>query len=71
MKPLEFLTLLFLLCFYLKGQSLDVELIDTNQYNLSYKTMVDSCLKNVNLDSVPYGILLEKAFYKTQSINFG
>jgi hypothetical protein len=71
MKPLKFLALLFLLCLYLKGQSQDVELIDTNQYNLSYKTMADSCLKNVSLDSVPYGVLLEKAFYKTQSINFG
>ncbi len=62
MKPLKFLTLLFLLCLYLKGQSQDAELIDSNQFNLSYKIMVDSCLKNVNLDAVPYGILLEKAF---------
>ena len=70
MKQLILLSIIAI-CFVKISTAQDVELIDSNQYNLSYKIMADSCLKNVNLDSVPYGILLEKAFYKIQSINFG
>lgn len=63
MKPLKPILLFAFLCIALGLQAQDVELIDSNQYeHVSYKTMVDSCLKNVNLDAVPYGILLEKAF---------
>ncbi len=61
MKQLILLSIIAI-CFVKISTAQDVELIDSNQYNLSYKIMADSCLKNVNLDSVPYGILLEKAF---------
>ena len=70
MKPLKPILLFAFLCFALGLQAQDVELIDTNQYeHASYKTMVDSCLKNVNLDAVPYGILLEKAFEGTRDFS--
>jgi len=70
MKQLILLSIIAV-CFVKTSTAQEAELIDTNQYNLSYKTMVDSCLKHVDIDEVPYGILLEKAFYKIQSINFG
>ena len=70
MKQLILLSIIAV-CFVKTSTAQEAELVDTNQYNLSYKTMVDSCLKHVDLDEAPYGILLEKAFYKTQSINFG
>jgi len=38
------------------------EIIDSNEFVQTFDVMVDSCLSNLNIDSIPTGLLLEKAF---------
>ncbi|MBX7205315.1 MAG: hypothetical protein K1X81_07805 [Bacteroidia bacterium] len=55
-------TVLFILVFIQKNWAQTFEVTDSNEFDLTFDVMVDSCLANLNVDSIPTGLLLEKAF---------
>ncbi|MBX7206595.1 MAG: T9SS type A sorting domain-containing protein [Bacteroidia bacterium] len=67
MKKFLLLSLLFLFSSISQKlfAQLDMETLDSSSYELPLQVLVDSCLKTLNFDHIPHGLLIDKAFQTT------
>lgn len=61
-KIFSLLSGIMLLCILPAKAQMDSLFIDTVEINTSFEHMVDSCFEHLDLNEVPTGLLLEKAY---------